>query len=191
MFSTVFLDSVAMPISVRNPDYRMLVIAVVGLVLFLLYSLVKVFYKGYYYRLFYVLFRQDYSASSFAESNTSFVNAGIYVLIASILSYAGSVFSILAYQEEMASYFANEELYINAIIILLSVAIVFILKWIVYSFWGWVFEFSDYTKEYLGLFYQNIRALGIIIFPFFLLFPFVGSEARNALTIIVISLIVL
>jgi hypothetical protein len=176
----------------RQPDFRMLVIVISAFLIFLLLTIVKIFYSGYYNRLFYVLFRQDYLGASFAESNASFNNAGIFVLIASLLSVSASFFTIIVYTSKL-QLFADEKELSFALFGFLGVSLLFFLKWMVYSFWGWLVHASEHTKNYLSLFFQNIRAFGILIFPIFILVPFVGENIRNVLiyTILISAILLL
>ncbi len=191
MLNSIFANAVEINILERTLDHKKIIIISIAFILFLLYALVKILYKGYYYRLFYLLFRQDYSTSSFAESNTSFINAGKLVFIASVLSYAGATFSIFAYNQDFNKYFDENQVVVASLSIIAIVIGLFFIKWLIYSLFGWVFDAIKPIKEYLNLFYNNIRALGIIIFPFFLFVPFLNETASNILTYSVLGLITL
>jgi len=181
MLNPLFLNSDNINVLVRQADSRMNVVAVVGLVIFILYTIVKVFYSGYYNRLVYVLFKQDYSGAAFSESNTSFINAGFYVLLASVLSISATVFVVLSYHSDFLLYFENFNVVLLALIVFAAVIVFFVVKWLIYSFWGWIFASSQHSKNYMGMFFYALRALGILFFPIFLIFPFVGEAVRNVL----------
>ncbi len=177
-------------ILVRQTDILMYVVAIAGFALFLLYTVVKVVHQGYYHRLFYVLFKQEYSATSFNESNSSFINAGYYILFGSALSIASMIFVALGYRSDFSHYFESQNVITTGLIILGSVLVYFLVKWLIYSFWGWLFEFSELSQNYINHFFYNQRALGIIIFPIFFVCPFVPESVRNILIYIAIGVVV-
>ncbi len=191
MLVNIILNSDNLNVLIRHPDLRMYIVIGIGIILFSIYTIIKVLYIGYFNKLFYVFFNPDYSGISFEENNFAFVNLKYFTLFASVLSISCFTFTLLSYNPQYITFLHPSQIniFVLGLLVLAVVIILYFLKWVNYTFWGWLFKFSTYSKNYLNMVFNNLRVFGIVIFPFFLLYPFVGLFIRNVLAITSISLL--
>ncbi|MBN2776253.1 MAG: DUF4271 domain-containing protein [Bacteroidales bacterium] len=178
-----------LPVIEKQTDYAQYYVMGVSILLFTTYIIIKVLFSGYYQNLFYVALKQDNLRSSFKESNSAFKQADLYILIAALLSLVTGIFTIINYYPM----FNNDSFLVNHWVLFLSilsfVLLVLVLKWAVYSYFGWILDLSNFSKNYLSSFFYSIRIYGIINFPIFIFVPFVGETMRIILIYSMLSTI--
>lgn len=178
-----------LPIIERQTDYAQYYVMLVSIILFIAFILVKVLFSGYYQNLFYIAKKQDVSRASFKESNTAFKQADFYILIAANFSLATGIFTIITYFPfTNTNNFVQQPLFIF-LIILGIVTSIFLLKWAIYKYFGWILNLSNFSTNYLSSFFNSIRIYGIINFPIFIFVPFVGETLRIALIICMLAIL--
>lgn len=188
MLSIQVICSDLMPVIERSTDANLIVILISSLLIFLLLLAVKVFYTRYYQDLFYLLRKSETVGTSFfSESNTSQIQAGVITQIASVLSIATALFTISAYTDVDL----NSGTYIPIIhfFIILSFVLAFVyFRILIFKLIAWVFDFTKPVNTYITYILNILKVFGIIIFPIFIVIPFININTRIGLTIIILSL---
>lgn len=176
-----------LPIIERPTDYAQYYVMLVSIILFITFILVKVLFSGYYQNLFYIAKKQDSSRASFKESNTAFKQADFYILIAANFSLATGIFTIITYFPFTNTNNFVQQPFFIFLIIFGIVTSIFLLKWAIYKYFGWILNLSNFSTNYLSKFFNSIRIYGIINFPIFIFVPFVGETLRIVLIICMLA----
>lgn len=188
MLSFQVICSDLMPVIERSTDANLIVILISSLLIFLLLLAVKVFYTGYYQDLFYLLRRSESDGTSFfSESNTSQIQAGIITQVASILSITTALFTISAYTDVDLNPGAFSPIVHFFITLGLVVAFVYF-RILIFKLFAWVFDFTKPVNTYITYVLNILKVFGIIIFPIFIVMPFINIDTRIGLTITILSI---
>ncbi len=188
MLSLQVICSDLMPVIERSTDANLIVILISSFLILLLLLAVKVFYTGYYQDLLYLLRRSESVGTSFfSESNTSQIQAGIITQIASVLSIATALFTISAYTDIELNPSAFSPIVHFFITLIFVLAFVYF-RILIFKLFAWLFDFTKPVKPYITYILNILKVFGVIIFPVFIVMPFVNINTRIGLAITILSL---
>jgi hypothetical protein len=88
------------------------------------------------------------------------------------------------------SYRANDNFWIQALYCVAILALIYIGKFVLLKFTGWVFNLSKATDTYIFIVFLVNKMLGILLLPFLVLIAFYGGQAQQVFVTLSLILIV-
>lgn len=190
ILASISILNSAMPVVVRQTDYKVIAISLSAFVIVLIFLAVKLLFRNYFKHLFINVFRSDISAKNFSETNSSGIQASILTGIASTLSVGTAIMTLVEYFPGFSS-----TINIKPAVFLLAtigIAVLFVAFYrISLSFLGWVLNKDDVISQYSEMTSDIFRVMGIIIFPLFMVIPFSELWLQKVLIISVISVFII
>lgn len=184
-FNSVFLE-LLMPSIQRHSDYGQFILLAVSLLLFITYISIKNFFPKYYNHLFFIAFKQDIARVAYSETNSNVKQADLVIIIAAAISIGGAIYTVFRYYPYNTIILSDSKTILEFSVITLGVIILMMLKYLTYHYFAWLFNIQLQIKAYLDSFFHALRLTGLIVFPVFILIPFVGGMLLNVLITLIL-----
>ncbi|MDD2634643.1 MAG: DUF4271 domain-containing protein [Bacteroidales bacterium] len=180
------LLEVLMPAIERHADYGQFIILAASVLLLFILITVKVLFPKYLKHLFFITFKQDLTRGAYFETSSSIKQADVFMLFASTISISAAMYAVFRYFPYNTIILSDAKTFLEFAFIILGVITILLLKHLIYNYFAWLFDMQIHKKAYFIGFYNLLRLTGIILFPIFILIPFVGGMFLNVLIALVL-----
>ncbi|MDD4148779.1 MAG: DUF4271 domain-containing protein, partial [Bacteroidales bacterium] len=101
---------------------------------------------------------------------------------------SSSIYASYRYYPHNTIILSDPQTILVFLVIIVAVVSILFLKILIYNYFAWLFDMQEQMKVYLNGFFHSMSLLGLIVFPIFILIPFVGGILLNVLIYLIILL---
>ena len=184
----IFLNSsgipVAVPVKEKKPSSQGLIFYIL-LVAAALLAFIKFFYTRYFNNLFRVFFNTSLRQGQLTDQLLQAKQASLFFNILFIISSGLYIYFLLLHYHWVAG---SRVLFLIACSIA-SVLLIYLVKFIVLKFTGWVTGYRDAANTYVFIIFLINKIVGIILMPFIIVIAFSDELIKNSA--VVVSLLII
>ncbi len=152
------------------------------------FALVRIFFEKYFSNLMTLFFRVSLRQQQIREQVLQAPLPSLMLNVLFIIT-GGLYACFLLHYSRFGAHISFWFLYLDCII---GLAIIYLGKFVILKFCGWVFNISRATDTYIFVVFLVNKMLGIFLLPFLILITFSGPEAREVfITISIVMVFVL
>ena len=175
---------VAEPFEIHQPESKdSFFYLIVGILFY--FALVRIFFEKYFNNLMTLFFRVSLRQQQIREQVLQTPLPSLLLNILFIIT-GGLYACFLLHYSPVGANIRFWVLYLNCMMLL---AAIYLIKFLVLKFGGWVFSISRATDTYIFIVFLVNKMLGIFLLPFLILITFSGDDARQVFITISLAMV--